>query len=67
MYSFKVWAPIPKRVCLKLGDREYPMVGPDDRGYWKADIQDANPGDDYGFLLDDDETPYPDPRSLWQP
>ena len=22
---------------------------------------------DYAFLLDDDPTPYPDPRSLWQP
>ena len=24
-------------------------------------------GTDYAFLLDDDETPLPDPRSLWQP
>ncbi len=67
MHLFKIWAPIPKRVSLKLGEREYPMVGPDDKGYWKADIGDANAGDDYGFLLDDDQTAYPDPRSLWQP
>jgi maltooligosyltrehalose trehalohydrolase len=35
----------------------------DDTGWWQADA----PAGDYAFLLDDDDTPLPDPRSLWQP
>jgi maltooligosyltrehalose trehalohydrolase len=67
MHTFAVWAPIPKKVAVKIEDRVYPMQGPNDRGYWTADIEEAGPGTDYGFLLDDDEMEYPDPRSLWQP
>jgi len=36
-------------------------------GWWRADVADALPGRDYGFLLDDDEHVLPDPRSRWQP
>jgi maltooligosyltrehalose trehalohydrolase len=43
------------------------MQGPDDRGYWHIQLEDAQPGMDYAFLLDDDPTPYPDPRSCSQP
>jgi maltooligosyltrehalose trehalohydrolase len=43
------------------------MEGPGERGWWKAKAEDAGPGSDYGFLLDDDPAVYPDPRSLWQP
>jgi len=67
MHTFVVWAPTPKKVAVALGDKVYPMQGPNDKGYWKAEVQEADYGDDYGFLLDDDQTPYPDPRSLWQP
>ena len=67
MHSFTVWAPKPGKVTLKLGEQLYPMSGPDSKGYWKASIDTARPGDDYGFLLDEDPTAYPDPRSLWQP
>ena len=67
MHHFNVWAPKPKEVALKLGEKLYSMEGPDKRGYWKATVEDANPGDEYGFLLDDDQTLYPDPRSLSQP
>jgi maltooligosyltrehalose trehalohydrolase len=35
-------------------------------GWWSAKIETAKPGDDYGFFLDN-EGPYPDPRSAWQP
>ncbi len=38
-----------------------------DIGWWRADIAEALPGRDYGFLLDDDEQVLPDPRSRWQP
>jgi maltooligosyltrehalose trehalohydrolase len=67
MHTFTVWAPKPKKVAVKVEDKVYPMKGPNDKGYWTADVEDAGPGTDYGFLLDDDETVYPDPRSLWQP
>ncbi len=67
MHTFVVWAPMPGSVAVKVGDKVHPMQGPNDKGYWKATVEDAGPGSDYGFLLDDDPTPYPDPRSLWQP
>ena len=43
------------------------MDGPDSHGWWKLDVERAGPGTDYGFLIDDDAKPYPDPRSQWQP
>lgn len=43
------------------------MIGPDELGYWRADIAEAEPGSDYAYCIDDDPTPYPDPRSQWQP
>ncbi len=66
MHKFTIWAPKPKLVRLRLGDTIYPMQGPDERGYWRASIEEARPGMKYGFLLDEDLTPYPDPRSLLQ-
>jgi len=36
-------------------------------GWWRADVVEALPGRDYGFLLDDDEQVLPDPRSRRQP
>jgi maltooligosyltrehalose trehalohydrolase len=52
---------------LQLGDRALAMAGPDQRGWWALDVPQAKCGDDYAFLIDDDPTPYPDPRSLRQP
>lgn len=43
------------------------MKGPDQQGWWRVDVDKAGPGTDYGFLIDDDKTCYPDPRSRWQP
>ncbi len=67
MHTFTLWAPRPKKVAVSIGDRVYPMQGPNDKGYWKVSVEEAGEGTDYGFLLDDDPMPYPDPRSLWQP
>ncbi len=67
MYEFKVWAPRPQRVAVQVGDSVHEMSGPDECGWWCAQVETAKPGDDYGFLLDDDPKPYPDPRSKWQP
>ena len=39
----------------------------DGDGWWRAEVAGAVPGRDYGFLLDDDEHPLPDPRSRRQP
>jgi maltooligosyltrehalose trehalohydrolase len=67
MHPFKVWAPLARRVSVEAGGARYAMCGPDDRGWWSCQVEDAGPGTDYGFLLDDDPRPYPDPRSEDQP
>jgi maltooligosyltrehalose trehalohydrolase len=67
MHEFKVWAPKVNKISVKTGDDFYPMEGPDGRGWWKAKVENAGPGSDYGFQMDDDGTIYPDPRSPWQP
>jgi maltooligosyltrehalose trehalohydrolase len=64
--EFAVWAPLKKRVRVLVDNREHDMVE-DGRGWWRADVPDAGSGTAYSFLPDDDETPLPDPRSLWQP
>jgi len=67
MHTFQVWAPKAKRVRLQLGDQLLPMEGPGDRGWWQLACPQAACGDGYAFLLDDDATAYPDPRSQRQP
>jgi len=67
MHEFTLWAPRAKKVSVKLGTAMYPMTGPDQKGWWKASVDEAVPGADYAFVLDNDPVPYPDPRSLWQP
>src|SRR3954466_8315054 len=63
--EFAVWAPAARRVRLAVLGSFRPMT-PGAGGWWRAEV-DAGPGDDYAFLLDDDPTPLPDPRSPWQP
>lgn len=67
MHKFTVWAPDAKKMAVKIGDALYPMNGPDESGWWNASVEAAGSGTDYGFVLEDDPTPYPDPRGLWQP
>jgi maltooligosyltrehalose trehalohydrolase len=43
------------------------MHGPDEQGWWRLDVDEAGSGSNYGYLIDDDEKCYPDPRSQWQP
>ncbi|RLP85163.1 malto-oligosyltrehalose trehalohydrolase, partial [Micromonospora sp. CV4] len=65
MTEFTVWAPDATRVRLRLpGDGDHEMRAAPD-GWWRVEVPDA--GLDYSFLLNDDETPLPDPRSPWQP
>ena len=56
MHEFTVWAPSARRVAVKIGDATYPMSGPDERGWWRVAVEEAGPGTDYGFMLDDDPT-----------
>src|ERR1700679_2083219 len=67
MHEFTVWAPRVKKVAVKTGEAIYPLAKSEARGWWKATVGEAGNGTDYAFLLDDDPTPYPDPRSQWQP
>ncbi|MCW2752843.1 MAG: maltooligosyl trehalose hydrolase [Marmoricola sp.] len=62
--AYEVWAPRPDTVRLQVGERVIPMTR-DSSGWWRpaAEVPDG----DYGFLLDDQERPLPDPRSRWQP
>ncbi|MFS0717419.1 malto-oligosyltrehalose trehalohydrolase [Arthrobacter sp. 1P04PC] len=66
---FDIWAPEAKDVVLLADGQRYPMTqatsGPE--GWWTA--ADAPAGDDvdYGYLLDGDDSPLPDPRSRRQP
>ncbi|QDY09126.1 malto-oligosyltrehalose trehalohydrolase [Micromonospora sp. HM134] len=67
MTEFTVWAPDVARIRLRRpGVADHDMrAGPD--GWWRVEVPDAGPGTDYAFLLDDEDTPLPDPRSAWQP
>ncbi|MDQ2835629.1 MAG: malto-oligosyltrehalose trehalohydrolase [Acidobacteriota bacterium] len=67
MHEFTVWAPYVKKVAVNIGEVGYTMDGPDERGWWRTTVEQAGPGTNYGFMLDEDPRAYPDPRSRWQP
>jgi maltooligosyltrehalose trehalohydrolase len=60
--DFRVWAPRATRMTLQLDGQRHPMSA-EPGGWWHA----TGDGADYGYLIDDAETPRPDPRSRWQP
>ena len=66
---FTVWVPLLPKVELELQSggqtRTLPMHR-DDWGYWTAHVDGVQPGDRYGYRLDDSR-PYPDPASRSQP
>jgi maltooligosyltrehalose trehalohydrolase len=65
MTSISVWAPAARNVAALVdGTRVQLHPGPD--GWWRADQEIAS-GSDYGFVVDDEDTLLPDPRSRWQP
>ncbi|OBJ50059.1 malto-oligosyltrehalose trehalohydrolase [Mycobacterium sp. 1423905.2] len=65
MTEFRVWAPKPERVRVDVDGAVHDMSRSDD-GWWHTTV-DAAPDSRYGFVLDDDETVLPDPRSARQP
>jgi maltooligosyltrehalose trehalohydrolase len=60
-----VWAPDRTRVRLHANGLDAELTQ-DDHGWWHGPDP-LQPGTGYAFLLDDDDTPLPDPRSRWQP
>ncbi|HYH33842.1 MAG TPA: malto-oligosyltrehalose synthase [Nocardioides sp.] len=63
---FELWAPYAERVRLSVGDDVVEMTrGPGD--WWRPAGPVPDGEVDYGYLVDDAETPVPDPRSRRQP
>jgi maltooligosyltrehalose trehalohydrolase len=60
--TFEVWAPHAERVTIEVDGSRHPMA-PSSDGWWTSPVV----GHRYGFLIDDDETVLPDPRSRRQP
>ncbi|MBA4103928.1 MAG: malto-oligosyltrehalose trehalohydrolase, partial [Arthrobacter sp.] len=64
---FDVWAPDAKSVILLAGGQQYPMeekdTAPGSEGWWTAPDAPGGGEVDYGYLLDGDSHPVPDPRS----
>ena len=67
MHRFEVWAPLAKKMAVLADGVCHQLDGPDEMGWWRADVESAGPGSEYGFLVNDDAKAYPDPRSLFQP
>ncbi len=67
MHRFEVWAPLATSAAARVNGSNHAMARRGDRGWWTAEVYDAGPGADYGYLIGDDATPYPDPRSQEQP
>ncbi|MFY2858786.1 malto-oligosyltrehalose trehalohydrolase, partial [Mycobacterium sp. THU-M104] len=65
MTEFRLWAPTPELVRLDVEGTAHPMRRSED-GWWHAAVETA-PDARYGYLLDDDTTVLPDPRSPRQP
>ena len=65
MTLFEVWVP-EKTVKLRLAGEDREMERAED-GWWRLEVPGAAPGSDYSFVLSDNPTPLPDPRSAWQP
>src|SRR3954469_14073409 len=73
---FSVWAPNAKRVRVRVTNvdggatSEHELRAANahsDAGVFEALVPGFAAGADYGFLLDDESKPLPDPVSRWQP
>jgi maltooligosyltrehalose trehalohydrolase len=68
---FRVWAPRCRHVAVRVqgtADSEITVeLSGESGGYFSGFSEQANAGDRYGFLLDDDEKALPDPVSRFQP
>ncbi len=66
MHRFEVWAPLANSVAVQVAEATYPLKKTE-RGYWAANVEQAQAGMDYGYILDGEQPAIPDPRSQWQP
>lgn len=66
---FDLWAPEAKTVTLLADGLRYPMnrAGAEHDGWWTAAGAPAAGEVDYGYLVNGEDTPLPDPRSRRQP
>jgi maltooligosyltrehalose trehalohydrolase len=65
---FRVWAPERTRVAVVFeDDRVRVALQAETGGYFSAEVPDVGAGATYKFALDDDQDPYPDPASRFQP
>jgi maltooligosyltrehalose trehalohydrolase len=64
--TFAVWAPGRRRVRVRVDgvDRD---LRADGGGWWRVDLPATRADAGYGFVLDEDDTALPDPRSVCQP
>lgn len=65
MHEFSIWAPLANKMAVQVNGEAHPMERTK-RGWWSVEL-DVPWGTDYGFLIDNDTTPYPDPRGLLLP
>ncbi len=61
----RVWAPQATRMRLRLAERDVELRR-SDSGWWHADIELAH-DTEYGFLIDEETRPLPDPRARRAP
>ncbi|HEV2275235.1 MAG TPA: alpha-amylase family glycosyl hydrolase, partial [Acidobacteriaceae bacterium] len=66
MHTFEVWAPAARTVEVKTGETKFPLQR-QSGGWWLADVEAATTGTDYWIVVDGQEPPLPDPRSMSQP
>ena len=70
---FRVWAPDREQVVVAFrtneaqDDLQTSTLSREEEGYFSGLVPEAAAGMRYGFLLDDDPRPYPDPASRYQP
>lgn len=63
---FRVWAPLPRKVELVVGDRALPMHA-EENGYYSLTVDGVGHGELYHYSLDGEDYVYPDPASRFQP
>jgi maltooligosyltrehalose trehalohydrolase len=66
MHHFEIWAPSVERLRVVVDGATHEMTR-SANSYWAVNVEEAQHGSDYGFLVDNDPNPYPDPRSQQQP
>ena len=64
--NFDVWAPKANTMTL-LADGRRLSMSPGENGWWHVQHAELSEDIDYGYLIDDAQTPVPDPRSRRQP